>query len=213
MRLDASAWLTHFDDARTLALAGDAEGVHQARVAARRLRVWLDFTGHRALQSELRWACGALAMLRDLDVFGEVLTEAARLELRVEAVATAVEAMNSKRWAEMREDLGAVRAPRRAKAKRTLRKLERRLEKRGGALPAHDGAALHRLRRTLRRVRYAREWLGLDASELAARQESLGAVCDLLALRAFAVRLGAGVPVQLDDGIARGFEQLGPQSS
>lgn len=208
MRLDASAWLQHLDDARTLALAGDAEGVHQVRVAARRLRVWLGFKGHSALEAELRWACGALALLRDLDVFGEVLTEEARAGLRVEAVASAVDAMSSERWSALREGLGAVKPPRRSRAKRNLRRLERRLQKLGHSLPAGDGPALHRLRRTLRRVRYAREWLGLDTSELAAEQESLGAGCDLLALRAFAIRQGAAVPPALVDGIARGFEQL-----
>lgn len=211
MRLDATAWLTHLDDARTLALAGDVEGVHQVRVALRRLRVWLAFKGHDALQEELRWACGELALLRDLDVFGEVLTPEALEELRPRAVEGAAEALGSARWLALREQLDAVRAPKKARARRALPKLEAKLFELRVALPSHDGEALHRLRRQLRRVRYARDWLGLGTSELSAEQEWLGAVCDLLALQNFAKRLGVDVPEQLTDGIARAFALLEEQ--
>ncbi|MDP1828064.1 MAG: CHAD domain-containing protein [Archangium sp.] len=208
MRLDATAWLTHLDDARTLALAGDVEGVHQVRVALRRLRVWLGFKGHDSLQEELRWACGELALLRDLDVFGEVLTSEALEELRPGAVEAAAEALGSERWLALRQRLTAVRSPKRARAKRTLPKLEKKLEQLRRALPPGDGEALHRLRRQLRRVRYAREWLGLGTSDLGAEQERLGALCDLLALSNFATRLGVEVPSPLEEGIARAFELL-----
>ena len=212
MRIDPSDWLAHLDDARTLALAGDAEGVHQVRVALRRLRVWLGFKGHRALETELRWACGQLALLRDLDVFGEVLVAEAREELRVEATTSADEALNSERWTDLREALESLPHPKRSTAKKSLRQLERRMEKLGSALQDRDGEALHRLRRTLRRVRYAREWLGLDTSELAEKQETLGAMCDLLALRAFAVHHGDEAPPQLVDGIALGFELIASEA-
>jgi CHAD domain-containing protein len=206
MRLDATAWLEHLDDARTLALAGDVEGVHQVRVSARRLSVWLGFKKHSALQDELRWLCGALALLRDLDVFGEVFTEAASNELRPRAMDEAVEALQSERWFKLRDRLKQVRAPKRSKAKRALRKLERKLVEQQLSLPERDGAALHRLRRSLRRVRYAREWLGLEASDLAREQDGLGAACDLLALEAFARKQHADVPESLASAIARAFE-------
>jgi CHAD domain-containing protein len=149
--------------------------------------------------------------LRDLDVFGEVLSAEARDGVRVEALAAASDALNSERWSALREALEVVRHPKRSTAKKNLRQLERRMEKLGSALHDQDGEELHRLRRTLRRVRYAREWLGLNTSELATQQESLGAVCDLLALQAFAVRYGAEVPSQLVDGIVRGFELIASQ--
>lgn len=208
MRLDAKAWLDHLDAARTLALAGDAEGVHQVRVCTRRLRVWLGFKGHAALQEELRWLGHALALARDLDVFGEVLTAAARKQLRVSALKMIVDALASERWSMLRQRLEHVRAPKKSKAKRALRKLEQKLKKRRAALPSNDGAALHRLRRALRHVRYAREWLGVDTAELATEQDRLGAVCDLLALEGFAQTHHAEVPVQLSEGIARCFELL-----
>jgi CHAD domain-containing protein len=75
-------------------------------------------------------------------------------------------------------------------------------------LPSRDGAALHRLRRSLRRVRYAREWLGTDTSELANEQDRLGAVCDLLALESFAHREHAKVPPQLTAAIKSSFDVL-----
>ena len=208
MRLHAKEWLEHLDGARTLALAGDATGVHQVRVAARRLRVWLGFKGHASLEAELRWVCGELALLRDLEVFGATLTAEAVAELRTRATQRAVEALESTRWTALREELENTRPPKRSRAKKALPKLEKKLEKRRATLPAGDGPALHALRRSLRRVRYAREWLGVDASELAAEQEQLGAVCDLLALHAFAESQQAEVPAQLNAAIANGFELL-----
>lgn len=208
MRLEATEWLGHLDDARTLALAGDVEGVHQVRVALRRLRVWVAFREFEALEDELQWACRALAPLRDLDVFGEVLTTEALAQLRPEAVGAAVDALQSERWLALRESLAAVRPPRRSKAKRALPGYEKRLKQLRRALRPADGVALHRLRRALRRVRYTRDWLGLDTSDLADEQEWLGAVCDLLALQVFTRRHGAEVPRQLREGVARAFELM-----
>lgn len=208
MRLEATLWLAHLDDARTLALAGDAEGVHQVRVSLRRLRVWLSFKGHPGWEEELRWLCSELALLRDLDVFGDVLTAGARAGLRPKAVKRAVTALESKRFHALRDALWAVSSPRRSRAKRVLPKLERAWEKRRDRLRKGDGEAIHRLRRALRRVRYAREWLGLDTAEVAAEQEQLGALCDLLALRSFAHGHGVDVPAALNEAITKAFEWL-----
>lgn len=208
MRLDATAWLQHLDDARTLALAGDVEGVHQVRVALRRLRVWVGFKKLGALEEEMRWGCRALAPLRDLDVFGEVFSPDALEHLRPEAMNDAVRALESPRWQSLREALGAVRPPRRSKARRALPKLEKKLKKLRRTMSPRDGAALHRVRRTLRCVRYAREWLGLDTAELAVEQERLGAVCDLLALAAFAKEHDAPIPEPLQLAIEQAFTLL-----
>src|ERR1044072_2551028 len=55
-----------------VALAGtDPEGVHQLRVAIRRIRAALKVSGHDdggVLLAELRWLFGELGPLRDLDV-------------------------------------------------------------------------------------------------------------------------------------------------
>lgn len=208
MRLDAGPWLEHLDHARILALAGDAEGVHQVRVSLRRLRVWLSFKKRRPLDDELKWLCGELALQRDLDVFGDVFTVEAMTELRQRAVEQAVTALESQRWFRLRDALSEVRAPKRRRAKRRLRKLERRLSERRAALPSRDGLALHGLRRALRRVRYAREWLGLDTGDIPDEQDRLGAVCDLLALEGFARRQHAQTPAELTSAITRAFGWL-----
>lgn len=208
MRLEATEWLMHLDDARTLALAGDAEGVHQVRVALRRLRVWVGFRKLGSLEEELGWACRALAPLRDLDVFGGVLSGEALEALRTDAVEEAAKALESERWLALRESLAALRPPRRGKAKRALPGLEKKLKKLRRVMKPGNGAALHRMRRALRRVRYTRDWLGLDTSDLAAEQEWLGAVCDLLALEAFTKQYDAEVPKQLRDAIERAFALL-----
>ncbi len=208
MRVPATDWLQHFDAACVLAFAGDAEGVHQVRVALRRLRVWLSFEGHRALRREARWLCGALAELRDLDVFGEALRPAWRERLRPDIEAAALQALRSRRTERLRERLEQLEPPRKRSAHRRLAKLERRLERTRRHARPGDGEGLHALRRTLRRVRYAREWLGLDAADLAREQEQLGVLCDLLALEAFSIRHLQPPPPALRDGIARGFALL-----
>ncbi len=210
MRIDATKVIEHLDAARTLALAGDAEGVHDVRSVSRRLRVWLDFKGHAALQEELRWLGHALARARDLDVSDGALTAAARAELRGLAMTASAQALQSKRWLSLREKLERVKAPKKAKAKRALPRLERKLKKTRGSMKPSD---LHRLRRAVRRLRYAREWMGIDAKDLAAEQERLGAVCDLLALRAFAERHRVEVPSALLAGIDAAFAMISGSAS
>lgn len=208
MRIDPTKWLGQLDRARAQALAGDAEGIHHVRSITRRLRVWLAFKGHEALQGEAQWLCHALARLRDLDVFDSTLTTEARARHRPPAMETARKALESARWLSLREQLERVKPPKKARAKRELSRLERQLKKRRSFVSRGDGVALHRLRRALRRVRYAREWLGLDAKELAREQDRLGVMCDLLALQALAQRHHTKVPAQLAEGIATGFELL-----
>lgn len=210
MRLDPVRWLDHLEDARARALAGDAEGVHQVRVAVRRLRVWLSFKRRtRALDRELRWLGRALAPLRDLDVFGEVLTGEARAPLRADAEAKATRALGSDRAAKLVEALGALRWPRRERAERVLARFEEELDAQRSALTPGDGDQVHRVRRALRRVRYARDWLGHDARPLAAEQDTLGALCDLLALARFARDLGTPPPPQLEAAIAQALTRVG----
>jgi CHAD domain-containing protein len=179
-RIPATEWLERLDAAREASLRGEPEGIHQVRVIARRLRVWLALAkADGALDEELRWLIKELGPLRDLDVLDEVLTTQARSRLRPRAISRAVDALEADRFHDLRETLGATRPPRRKRALRVLSKLERRFAR------AHftaDDESLHRLRRRLHTLRYAREWLELDARNLAADQAWLGALCDLLAL-------------------------------
>jgi inorganic triphosphatase YgiF len=78
------------------AARGDVEGVHQMRVAARRLRSalqlfasWLPARGRNALDAELRWLGLELGRARDLDVFAlELLEPLAAREPRDAGLAT-----------------------------------------------------------------------------------------------------------------------------
>ena len=74
--------------------AGDAEGIHQMRVAVRRLRAVLSTFARllppeprRWASDELRWLADALGEARDLDVFNFVAANAgARRPPRIERV-------------------------------------------------------------------------------------------------------------------------------
>lgn len=213
MRLDPGRWLEHFDAARAQALAGDAEGLHQVRVSLRRLRVWLGFKRRqRKLDRELRWLGRALAPLRDLDVFDTVLTAEAKAALRDEAQRASLRALGSPRCDDLSAALGEVKWPKRRRAERTLAGLETTLEAQREAMAEGDGEQLHRLRHSLRRVRYAREWLGLDARALASEQDRLGALCDLLALQRLAATHGVATPDVLQRALRRGFALLDARS-
>lgn len=179
--LRATQWFRRLDLAREAALRGEVEGVHQVRVCCRRLRVWLALGGHAALAGDLRWLTRELGPLRDLDVLDAVLTTDARAQLRPPAVQRAVTALESERWRATRLALEGLPRPRRRAAKKVLARLERKL--REERFVAED-ESLHRLRRRLRALRYAREWLGVDASDLAADQAWLGALADLRVLTA-----------------------------
>lgn len=177
-------WLEHLERHLPLAREGvDPEGVHQVRVAARRLRVWLELGGYQVLHDDLRWLVRGAGKVRDLEVmlhsplpksFAAWLAEklqAARKEL------TAI--LDSPRL------LGLTRALRNLpplpvpEAERRLGRFERRVQRRQVAWNAtRSFEDLHALRRALRRLRYAREYLGQEVEDLKALQEVLGRLND-----------------------------------
>lgn len=62
-------WLQHLREHLPIAKEGrDPEGVHQVRVAVRRLRVWLRLAGLRVLEDDLAWLVRAAGEVRDLEV-------------------------------------------------------------------------------------------------------------------------------------------------
>ncbi|MBL8917173.1 MAG: CHAD domain-containing protein [Archangium sp.] len=172
-------WLKKFERARVSALQGDLRGLHDVRTSARRLRVWLRLAGLRVLEDDLKWLCRETSELRDLDVFGDVLTEAARLQLRPAAQKQAYAALKSRRIDGVVFALKTLQACDEHDARAVLNELERELARTKWKL---NDDAIHAYRRKIRRVRYAREWLGLDAQQYAWAQEVLGTVCDVIAL-------------------------------
>jgi CHAD domain-containing protein len=78
--------VAHLEAHLPLALSGeDPEGVHQVRVAGRRLRAYLDLLGFRVLKDDLRFLVRQAGRVRDLEVaLGGPLPQGFRGHLRAE---------------------------------------------------------------------------------------------------------------------------------
>jgi CHAD domain-containing protein len=185
-------WIEHLGAHAELARSGeDPEGVHQVRVAAGRLSVWLELGRRHVLRDDLRWVRRIAGPVRDIDVMlardaRDGYHEAAewRAALRAERRAareTLLAALASARFRSLLAALAWSPGLGDERARATLPKFERRVARASAALERspEDPVALHRLRRGLRRMRYALEWLGKDASALKKFQEDLGELNDL----------------------------------
>ena len=178
-------WLLHLHDQLPAAAGGrDARAVHQLRVAAARLRVWLELGGRRVLVDDLRWLRGLAGPVRDLDVllartpppdWNAWLRE--RRRLAVDELKAGLGTGRPQAAVEALARLEPVEAER---AKRGWARALRRVRRRGRAAAAEPGCLerVHRLRRALRSLRYASEWLGRKPKALRRLQESLGELND-----------------------------------
>lgn len=166
--------------------AHDPELVHRVRVSSARLRTRVELVGARMLRDDLRWLRKSAAALRDLDVLVERAhpepwarwLEHRRAEersaflatlasARAKGLLTAIEDASS---ADGDEDGARERIERlRERALRSARHLED---------PKAADSAFHDLRRRLRRLRYALEWIDADAKPLEDVQAELGALND-----------------------------------
>jgi CHAD domain-containing protein len=162
-----------------------AKDVRRMRIAALRLSVWLDLGGRRVLRDDLRWLRRTLAPLRDLDVLLELAAGApwgADLASRRESARFEVaRALEDRRVAGLETALANLPALPENKARAGLARLVRHLLRAAEELH-EDGESLeglHRLRRKLRSLRYAYEWLGEAPSELVVLQRSLGLLNNL----------------------------------
>ncbi|MFO0601003.1 MAG: CHAD domain-containing protein [Myxococcaceae bacterium] len=187
-RINPAPQLDRLEEALTRARAGDVEGLHQVRVVARRLLVWLELAEARTLRDDLKWLLRETSALRDLDVFDALLTPEGRAALRPAAEKRARAALTSPRTRALVAAFRALGTVRRRRANRVLAELERAL---GHSRFEETDDQLHALRKLVRRVRYAREWLGLDAEPVRALQDALGAVCDVIALQRLTLSRGA----------------------
>lgn len=185
-RAVAHACLRHFRLNEIALLAGrDADALHQARVALRRLRSALSLfrptvrgKDYQHLREELRWFAGQFGEARNLDVLlaGEALPDDARLRralaaARDKAYARVLAALASARaralmlrlalWLE----LGRWRFKPRAEgpvgdlAREQLDRQWRKVRRRGAELAALDADAEHQLRIDVKKLRYAAEFL------------------------------------------------------
>jgi CHAD domain-containing protein len=89
-----------------------------------------------------------------------------------------VAALDDDRFAELVRALRAKPPLERRAARRSTACLARRALKRGRRLPRKDYARLHALRRSVRRTRFALEWLGKPTQDLADVQDALGSFGD-----------------------------------
>jgi CHAD domain-containing protein len=184
--LDAAPWVRQLaENIEAVRLGEQAEAVHQLRIAASRLDVWLRFGGRRMLRDDLRWLRRAAAGVRNFDVLLErpwpapvadwLASERAAARERLLAMLAAP------RCAALLGALAGLGPVDRRSAHAFIRRERRKLARRGRVLEAGDAAStesIHRLRRVARRVRYALEWSGRKSRALKALQDDLGRLND-----------------------------------
>ena len=180
------------------ARTGDAEGIHQIRVAVRRWRATLSALApfmpqapRRSASNELRWIADALGEARNLDVFASALLAPAlaalpwssdleRLAMAIDcrrqtAHAAARTALDSARyrasvralvhWVDRREwragaDAATLCRPIGELAPILLSRRHRQAKKHGKSFARQAEEERHRLRLTLKKLRYTAELLG-----------------------------------------------------
>src|SRR5688500_9905653 len=160
-------WLDHLRRHLPIAAEGqDPEGVHQVRVASRRLDVWLGLRGLRALRDDLAWVRRRSGLVRDLDVLlareGPPAYRSWLLARRRTARAALLRALRARRLEGLITALSLLAPLDERHVADGMRLLVQRMRRLDAALEQtpDDLEALHRVRRQLRRQRYAREWIG-----------------------------------------------------
>lgn len=184
-QLDCDAWRRALAERLEVARAGrEAEGVHGLRVACARLDVFLRLAGRRALRDDLRWLRRAASSVRDFNVLlsRELPAEfRKRLAEQCEpARATLEAALGDERCEALLAGLESVPPIAMADARARVEKLRQRVAERGAEVERTAGSvdALHALRRRLRRLRYAHEWLDVECKPLRRMHDELGALND-----------------------------------
>jgi len=180
----AGACIRHFRlNEAMLQRSWDAEALHQARVALRRLRsalsIFTPLLGHDAkmhlLLAELRWLTTALGEARNIDVLMERVSDKARHQLRAARARTIshvgaelasgrtrllmidlLEWLTTGSW--RTEHPAGAHANVQHFARSRLEKLRRRLGHDGRRLGALDDKACHRVRLEAKKLRYAAEF-------------------------------------------------------
>jgi CHAD domain-containing protein len=180
---------------------GGASAVHAMRVAAGRMSVWIEIAGRHVLHDDLRWLRRSAATLRDIDVMldaGRAPQWEAVLRLqRTEALAVLRAAIASTRPRALVLGLRCVPAPEVDDARKGTLRLARRVLKSGRRIAAdtRDPYVIHRVRRRLRRLRYALEWLQIDSKDVKKTQDAFGAFHDrVVELRHLETQAEVSVP-------------------
>ena len=203
-------WLRHLNRFLKVARAGiDPEGVHQVRVATRRLDAWLVLGGWRVYRDDLRWLRRRASTVRDLDALlgRKGLPKSIRqplMGMKRQAHADFRLACDDQRLAALMVGLATLHPLKIAEARKLLSRMLRDASEAGEEVET-DGSnleALHRLRRALRRLRYGLESIGKSTSPLKQLQEMLGNVNDLaVSLRCLDQLPSALIPPRYRSGL------------
>ena len=198
-RAIAHGCISHYrlNEARLLA-GDDADAVHQARVALRRLRTALrmfrpiaDGARARRFNEEARWLAAQLGAARDLDVLLDRVTDpaarrriaAARAEayghmrlsaesaLARELMIDLTEWLTIGKWTRGKSKRRDMPAP--AFAAKALGKIGKRLLDQEAAVGGPDDEARHEARKTAKQLRYATEFFAKLHDEGRARKARL----------------------------------------
>lgn len=185
-------WLRHLKRYLKVSRVGiDPEGIHQVRVATRRIDAWLVLGGWRVYRDDLRWLRDRASAVRDLDVLlmRKGLPRSLRAPLMARKRQTHAEfilACDDARLTALVVGLSVARPIQVAEARRRLGRLFDVVFEVGKDVEENSGMieSMHRLRRALRRLRYALELLDSSTAPLKRIQELLGNLNDLaVALR------------------------------
>jgi CHAD domain-containing protein len=184
--------------ARVVLETGGAEDVHQLRVSCARLLVLLQLGHVRVLRDDLRWLRRRVGELRDLDVQLEAepparLARALRKQ-RLEALDAVRNDLKCDRFIALQRALSLLPPVSRERAEKSLQRMNKRTLELGAQKLWRESSAfrdlartggkgrtlhaLHALRRQVRRLRYAADWLDTDSQKLKDFQEALGEVCN-----------------------------------
>jgi CHAD domain-containing protein len=150
---------------------GSEEDVHQLRVATRRLASWLKLARVRILRSDLRWVRAAGGSVRDLDVM-----------IAQQPPELLAEWLTGERTRRFEHLLEVVVAPiEETRARESVPRLARRVLDLGDQLQIapNDVETFHGLRRSVRGLRYALEWLQEKTGTFKEFQDVSGRAADL----------------------------------
>ena len=180
------AWLEHLRaQVPIVRRDADPEGVHQLRVAAGRLSVFLELGGRRMLRDDLKWLRRGASAVRDLDLLLAHAPNGAWTDSLLAERRSAWRALDARisdpRFGALTLALSMEPAIDGDTAREMIAQLRRRAVRAGRPLAKGDTEpqTLHRLRRKLRRLRYALEWLDDDARDVKHMQDELGEINDL----------------------------------